>query len=187
MGSAALPKIGPCQVLFGTAGSEIDLGFCKSATFHLTESRADVVHSQTGVEPYDQVISGRGVTVEVEFTEPTYALLQSLLPVGTNWTPSGPTPLTGVSNEAFEVRLGLGMSARDNAQSLVIKPYVDGVPSTNQEDWITVPVASPGPELEWVFDATTQRVTKGTFRGFPVSAALPRIVFLGRSTDLPLV
>ncbi len=188
MSSSLLPNLGPAQVLFGPAGVEYDLGKTKEVDFKLTETVAEVTYDQTGESPYDEVISGRKVEADCNFGDLSYTLFNSVLSgQGGAWWSTQVTPSATASAEAFDIRTGIGTSKRNIAQSLVLRPYSGpNTPSTDSEDWITIPVCAPKLDASLRFDPKTQRVLKCTFVGYPVSVALPRIAFLGASAQLPL-
>ncbi len=187
MGALKLPQLGPCQVFYGAAGVEVELGKTKGVNFRLREDAADITYDQTGTGPWDRVTTGKVCEVECNFANLSYDLLEQILPTEAEWWGTAGTPTPGISNDALDIRLGLGTSHRDNAKRLIIKPYVNGVPSADEEDWITVPLAFPTVNIDWAYDATSQRVANCVFHAFPVSQNLPRIVFLGDESALPLV
>jgi hypothetical protein len=187
MGATKLPQLGPCQVWFGAAGAEVELGKTKGVTLRLTEDTAPILYDQTGTGPWDLITVGKICDIECNFANLSYDLLEQVLPTEAEWYGASGTPTTGISNDALDIRLGLGTSHRDNAKRLILKPYVNGVVSPDKEDWIYAPLAFPAIDLTWEFDATNQRVVKAVFHSFPVSQNLPRILFLGAEAQLPLV
>jgi len=187
MGATKLPQLGPCQVWFGDAGSEVELGKTHDVIIRLVEETAPITYAQTGTGPWDLVTVGKICDIECQFASLNYDLFEQVLPTEAEWYGAAGTPTVGISNDALDIRLGLGTSHRDHAKRLIIKPYVDGVPSVDEEDWITAPVCFPQVNMEWHFNATDQRILTATFHSFPLSQALPRILFLGDEAQLPLV
>jgi hypothetical protein len=186
MGATKLPQLGPCQVWYGTAGAEVELGKTKGVNWRLTEATAPITYDQTGTGPWDLVTVGKECQVDANFANLKYDLFEQLLPTEAEWYATGATPAAGPSNDALEIRLGLGTSFRDNAKRLILKPYVNGVPSSDTEDWIYFPLAFPSVDMDWGFNATDQRVIKCTFHCFPLSQSLPRICWLGAEAKLPV-
>jgi hypothetical protein len=187
MGATKLPQLGPCQVYWGSAGAEVELGKTKDVHWRLTEDTAPILYDQTGTGPWDLITTGKVCEVDANFANLSYDLFEQLLPTEAEWYATGATPAAGISNDALEIRLGLGTSHRDNARRLILKPYVNGVPSIDKEDWIYFPVAFPTVDMDWAFNASDQRVMKVMFHAFPQSQNLPRICWLGDESKLPLV
>lgn len=187
MGATNLPKLGPCQVWFGAAGAETELGKTHNVVLRIREDTAPITYAQTGTGPWDMITVGKIVEIQCEFASLCYDLFERVLPTEAEWYAAVTTPAPGISNDALEIRLGLGTSHRDNAKRLILKPYVNGVPSADEEDWITAPLAFPQVDAEMMFNATDQRLLNVLFHAFPVSQSLPRILYLGDEHQLPLV
>jgi len=155
-------ELGPCQVLFGTAGSETDLGKTQGGvTVSFNTSVADLLSDQFGTAPEDQAITGQGATVTVPLAEYSVenlaiALNQTALDYGGDKGIKG-SLLTGTFLKSAK------------AQSLLIKKYVNGVPSTDEDDWIRFPSAAPTGTFDIPYDAATQRVIEVTFTAYPDS------------------
>ena len=187
MGSLNLPKLGPCQVWYGLAGAESEMGKTKNVIWKLTENSAPITYDQTGVGAWDEIITGKTCEVEANFANLCYDLFEKVLPNEAEWYAIGGTPAGGISNDALEIRLGLGTSMRDHAKRLILKPYVNGVPSLDKEDWVYFPLAYPVVDMEFQFNATDQRIIHVVFHCYPESQALPRIAWLGDTNQLPVV
>jgi hypothetical protein len=186
MSASSLPLLGPCQVWWGTAGAETELGKTHGGvTFRCTEEAVDIFFDQFGTTPYDSYTVGKPTEVECNFANLSYTLLANILPTEATLYGGDPTPTPYVGDDAIDIWLGLGTSHRANAKRLILIPYVDGIPSANVEDRIYIPLAFPRINLEWMFDAETQRVVNCIFKAFPVSQATPRIWFMGDESLLP--
>ncbi len=185
MPATALPILGPCDVLYGPAGAEEDLGFTRSVTPRITEAAADVVHDQTGTSPWDRYTTGKAVEIEMTLDDLSYELWEKVSPTQATVYSSGPTPTPSDGDDALDYQLGLGTSHRENAQRLILKPYVNGVASSNEEDWIVFPLVYLRVEAELSFDAETQRGLHVIGEVFPVSKDNPRLFFMGSEALLP--
>ena len=150
-------ELGPCQVLYGTAGSEVDLGKTHGGVIvKLEDDYADLMSDQYGTAPEDTIITGNKAEVEINFAEVDFDLLADVLNQDTfGATPSG---LTGENN--------VGTSLLTNAQSLILVKYVAGIPSTDLEDRVVFPAAAPMSQIELSYDAENQRILKATFKCF---------------------
>ncbi len=152
-------ELGPCQVKFGTAGSETDLGKTHGGvTIKIVDDSVDLHSDQYGSSPEDTVITGTTVEVETALAEVTF----DELAIALNQTKFGTLLTGGIPGEN-----NVGTSMLDNAQQLVLTKYVDGSASSDATDVITFPAASPVSDVELTYDADNQRVLKLTFKCFP--------------------
>lgn len=143
-------ELGPCQVLFGPDGSEVDLGGTQTVDLSITTSTADLKRDQFGDMAYDKVITGHGATVTVNLTDITFANLAVAL---------NQTARTNGSDNAVAGTNKVGTKLRAIAQSLILKKYVSGIVSTDEDDWfIARKAAALAEEVKQTFDATTQRI-----------------------------
>ena len=151
--------LGPCQVLFGTAAAEVDIGKTQGGVrVAFSEDVADLMSDQYGSQPEDQMITGHTATVVTALADYSVenlatALNQSMLSLG--------------SKEGFKGSSLVGTKLSTKGQSLLLKKYVDGIVSTDENDWIRFPVAAPTGAFEVSFDGATQRVIEVTFQAFP--------------------
>ena len=182
----ALPLLGPCQVWWGPAGAETELGKTHGGVeFRCTEDAVDIFFDQFGTTPWDSYSVGKPTEIECNFANLSYTLLELLMPTEATVYGAMPTPTPYIGDDAIDIWVGLGTSHRANSQRLILIPYVNGVPSPNVEDHIFVPLAFPRINLAWMFDAETQRVVNCLFKAFPVSQAIPRIWFMGNEDLIP--
>lgn len=154
--------LGPCQVLFGTAGAEVDLGKTEGGVrVTFATEVADLLSDQFGTAPEDQVITGQGASIVVPLAEYTLenlaiALHHDVLAIG--------------ADKGFWGTLLTGTKLTTKANSLLLKKYVSGVPSTNENDWLRFPVAAPSGAIEVPFSKSDQRIIEVTFVAFPDSS-----------------
>lgn len=151
--------LGPCQVLFGTAGSEVDIGKTQGGVrVAFSEDVVDLMSDQYGSQPEDQAITGHTATIITALADYSVdnlaiALNQTALQIG--------------SKEGFKGSSLVGTMLSTKGQSLLLKKYVAGIVSTNENNWIRFPVAAPTGAFELTFDGATQRVIEVTFQAFP--------------------
>ena len=153
-------ELGPCQVAFGTAGAEVDLGKTMGGvTVTISDDSVDLVSDQYGSSAEDTVITGTTVEVSVNFAEVGLDLLNSVLQAQ-NTSPNS-------DFVAGENKVGTSLLAI--AQSLKLTKYVSGAVSTDPADFITFPAAAPLGEAELTYDSANQRVVAATFKCFPAT------------------
>jgi hypothetical protein len=154
--------LGPCQVLFGDPGNEVDLGVTSGGVRFIDEiSTQDLTTDQFGESPVDSVVTGRNVRVECKFADirQNLELWAKVLP-GAQLTGTPP-------NQKLTVKRNVGENDRSVAKRLILKRIVGDVPSTDKRDWIICPIATPRASPSLDFDATTQRALDVTFKIYP--------------------
>ncbi len=155
-------ELGPVQVYFGTAGSELDIGPTEGGVVvNFGMDVQDLMTDQTGTTPQDQVISGQPTSVtcplaSISFSNLGIALNQSVSTAGAC------TLITGTNLTGTKLKLA-------KAKSLLLKKFVGGVPSTSPNDYFRFPQAAPAGTFELTFSRDGQRVIETEFRTFPDS------------------
>jgi len=150
-------ELGPCEVKYGVAGSEVSLGKTQGGvTLRISDDSVDLKSDQYGTSAEDTIITGTTVEVEANFAEVSFALIAQILNQSVFGAAAG---VLGENN--------VGTSLKSVAKSLVLTKYVNGIPSTDPLDTITCPLAAPLGKLELAFDADNQRVLPATFKCFP--------------------
>lgn len=150
-------ELGPCQISFGTAGAEVDLGRTEGDVVITWETDiADLKSDQYGTKPEDQVITGMGATIKVPLAENTK----------TNWA-LALNQSVSVGGHLIEGASIIGTKLYDQAESLLLKKYVDGVASTDEADWIRFPRAAPTGNFSTSFGVANQRIIEVTFTAYP--------------------
>ena len=150
--------LGPCQVLFGVhAGdAEVDLGRTEGGVrVAFSTDVADLATDQRGTTPEDQVVTGQGALITVPLAE--YNLTN--LGLALNQDVIGDALIEG------ENIVGTKLSSKAN--SLLLKKYVNGAPSIDEEDWIRFPEAAPQGNFEISFSKDGQRIIEIVFTAFP--------------------
>jgi len=154
-------ELGPCQVLFGTAGSEADLGKTQGGVrITFSEDVADLLSDQYGTQPEDQVITGHSADIAMPLAE--YSITNLALALNQTKKQLG-------AQEGFKGSSLVGTNLSTKGQSLLLKKYVSGVVSTDENDFIRFPVAAPTGSFEIPFDGSNQRIIEVTFKAFPDS------------------
>lgn len=150
---------GPCEVWYGTKGAEAILGpYFESAKFNTSSTSSDVKESSHGTTPVDSILTGYGeTTVTVPFTRISLASLATVIPGAT---------ISGTGFKAIPSD-EIGRSQYDSSNSLILKPIVDGSPSTDVSEWLQCDHAYPNVDMEIVYDNDGQRVFNVIFKCFP--------------------
>jgi hypothetical protein len=150
-------ELGPCQVAYGTSGSETDLGKTfGGVTVRISDDSVDLKSDQFGTSAEDTVITGTNVEVELALAE---------LDLATMATALGQT----LAGDAVPGENKVGTSLLAESQSLKLTKYVGGTVSTDAADEITFPAAAPISNVELTYDAENQRVMRLTFKCFPAA------------------
>lgn len=151
--------LGPCRVYFGTDGSEADLGRTQGGVrVNFTQATADLKSDQYGTEPEDQAITGHGAEITVPLADYSIENLAIAL---------GKTVKTLGLDKGIKGGSVVGTLRSSLAKSLLIKKYVDGQISGDENDWIRFPKAAPGGTFTVSFDGENQRIIETPFRAFP--------------------
>jgi hypothetical protein len=151
-------ELGPCDVAYGTSGSETSLGKTSGGvTVTIKDDSVDLLSDQYGSSPEDTIITGTTVEVSMALAEITMETLASILQP--QQTTSATDAMAGLNKVA--------LSLLANAQSLLLTKYVDGAASTDVADTIIFPAAAPVGDVELAYDASNQRVLNATFKCFP--------------------
>jgi len=150
-------ELGPCQVLFGDEDSEVDLGRTEGGVvITWITDLTDLMSDQYGSQPEDQVVTGMGATIVVPLAENTKF----------NWALALNQSVSAGGNLVEGASI-IGTKLYDQANSLLLKKYVAGSPSTDEADWIRFPKAAPSGNFETTLGKTNQRIIEITFTAFP--------------------
>lgn len=152
--------LGPCAIIF----DDVDLGATLGGVkFRHTEESRPVREDQQGVTSVDELKVGATCEVEVPLTRTALGQLSKVI---------GNATYTGTK---LEVGVVIGESLLTNAKTLVIKPIIESVVSTDSSTWLTIYKAYPRADLEVSYDYDNQRVYKVIFKAFPDSGKLWKI------------
>ena len=151
--------LGPCGVFFGTEDSEEDLGKTQGGVkVVFGQAVADLLSDQYGTEPEDQVITGHSAVITIPMADYTLANFAIAL---------HKEVLDLVDDSGIKGDSVVGTKLTTYANSLLLKKYVDGIVSTDEDDWLRFPNAAPTGNPEVMFDGSTQRIISSEFRAFP--------------------
>lgn len=160
-------KLGPAYAYYGTAGAEATVGFSEGGMkWQVTTTTAEVKFDQRGVSAAKKIITGRGAQVTLMLAEDVLETYQLMFP-GTQIEADTITPTT----RKLVITQNVGLDLLTVAKSLLIKPQVSGVPSTDENEWVRFYKAVPtdvSPTVEYNRD--NQRIFEVVFDCFPDSA-----------------
>ena len=164
--------LGPCRAYFGVAGSEADLGKTQGGVkVQFMQGVADLKSDQFGTEPEDQMIVGQGATIVIPLADYTLDSLATAL---------GQTKKTLGADAGIKGSSLVGTLKTTLAHSLLLKKYVNGAISTDEDNWMQFPIAAPDGNFEVVFDSDSQRIIESSFRAYPDADGL--LYYIGSDT-----
>lgn len=149
--------IGPAIVEFGEDSDKVEFDITKGGiVFTATFTKQDVIVDQYGDTPVKSIIKGLTAQVTVPFALHDLKKVNAITP--------GSELVTENDKTKLNVYGAAGYDMLKNAKKLVIKPTD---PDSTEEDWITIPLAGPLPELNYGYDSDNERITNVTFAGYP--------------------
>lgn len=150
-------KIGPAIVEYGEGADKVVYDITKGGiVFTATFTKQDVTVDQYGDTPVKAIIKGLTAQVVVPFALHNLKKIATVTPGSELITQNGKTKLN--------VYAAAGYDMLKNAKPMVIKPTD---PDSTEDDWITIPQASPLPELNYAYDSDNERITNITFASYP--------------------
>lgn len=155
--------LGPCEVWFGAKDSETKVGESHGGViFKYSQQSAPIQEDAEGISVQDNIVIGVSeCSVTAPFTRLTLLKLASVSPAI-----EFSSGASGEDNLLYG-HIDVGKSCKDNAASLILKPIVDGVVSTDTTEWLYLPLAYPNmTNIEITFDSETQRVYNIIFTGY---------------------
>jgi hypothetical protein len=164
--------IGPAKVEFGEGTPDIfDItkgGIVFSANF----TKQDITVDQFGDTPVKSILKGGTCQLVVPFALHDLKKLSAVTP-DSKYAEDSITDPTNVKKR-LNVYAKAGYDLLKNAKKVVVKPTSAG---TTPNDYITVPLGSPLPEISWTYNSDNERVCNITFAGYPDDTGL--LYFLG--------
>src|SRR5690625_2207608 len=150
-------KIGPAIVEYGSGADMVTFEITKGGiVFTATFTKQDVTVDQYGDTPVKSIIKGLTSEVVVPFALHDLKKISAVTP--------GSELITENDKSKLNVYADAGYDMLKNAKPLVIKPTD---PDSTKDDWITLPLAGPMPELNYTYDSDNERITNVTFASYP--------------------
>lgn len=148
------------ELTWDIGGTPIIMGPTKGGIMFKSElSTVDIMQDGSGDAPFDSVTKGRVVTLEINMSEMTASRLALI---------QGVTETIG---PVFTFDNSCGVSLRDVAKKITIKPIVNLETSVDSSEWQSVLKCSPPLDVfEFGFDDENQRLFKAIFKVFPDDA-----------------
>lgn len=173
-------RLGPCNIYLFEASADVNVGYVEGVEISITPEMANLMGGQAGTTPVDKVVTG--VEGKVSF------LIQQIELVGWRRALLGVTQSfqgsTTPANKRLEVQSRAGQSMRALAKKMTIKPIYGGTETTNVEEIIVIPFASPDAEtVQLMLNSSTQETIKALYYMYPDSTKRNRIMYFGDDTS----
>jgi len=153
-------ELSPCQINY--KGS--DLGRTNGGvTLTLSQSGVTLNTDQDGETPVDEYIVGTDVRVSGNLADIELDNIANIM---------NETKVTDGTKEKVEINTNVGTSLLDNGGELILKPYVNGSVTTDQNKWITLHNAGIKATAEMQYDMSNQRVIAFEATGYADSTGL---------------
>lgn len=173
-------RLGPANIYLFENSADVNIGYVDSVEISVTPQVANLMGGQAGTTPVDKVITG--VEGKVSFNIQQIELSgwrRALLGVAQAFQ-----GVTTPANKRLEIQSKAGQSLRALAKKMTIKPIYGGLETTNVEEIIVVPFASPDADtVNLILSASTQEMIKATYYMFPDSTKRNRILYFGDDTS----
>lgn len=155
-----IANISAGEFIWDVGGTPVNMGPTTGAIlFKSTQSTVDIFVDGYGDTPYDSVTKGRPVELELNMSEMNVGRLSLI---------QGVTVETG---PVFKFDNNCGVSLRDAAKKITIKPKINLVVSTDATEWLSVYKCSPPLDVfEFGYDDESHRIFKVIFKVFPDDA-----------------
>lgn len=150
--------IGPVELTFGGTVLGNTRG---GATLSYNEETTKTTIDKFGTTARAKMIIGQAVTISAAIGEATLAQLAKIL---------GTTVTAGSTTDEVVLQNRVGENLLDSADTLIIKPIIEGTVSATEADWIYVPLATLTANFETPFELENQRAWAFTAEGHPVQA-----------------
>lgn len=139
-------QLSPCQVHF--KGS--DLGKTQGGvTLAINQTSVTLHTDQDGEVPVDEQITGTTVVVTGNLADISLDNIASIM---------NETKATDGTKEKVEINTNVGTSLLDSGGELILKPYVNGSVTDDQNKWITLHNAGMKATTDMAYNASDQRV-----------------------------
>ena len=151
-------NVGPVEIVFNAVSIGLTQGGSKLA---VTRDVAVTTADKTGKTSRAKIVTGHGVKVTGAITEATLVQLAAVI---------GGSVTEGATTDELKIKAQVGKDLLSEAKILILKPIVEGVTSTDEEDWITIPKATINPAFDVPFELENQKVWGFEFEGHPLTA-----------------
>jgi len=154
--SLPIKDLGPCAVIWDLDDANVTLNPTFGGVIFRTEELfVGIKEDQAGVVDVDATYTGRTAELVVPMTRSSLDQLEAVITGSTK----------GADFLKVKNRVGHQMFA--DAKEIILKPTVDGTPSTTDTEWLHIHRCYPVASLEFVYDNAGQRVCNVVFKVFP--------------------
>ena len=137
-------------IIFDASASNPNGGSDGGVGISIAHEMRDSKRDATGAENHDSTVVGQMVAVRSPLAGLSLEQFEAVIP--------GAVLSDGPATKSLELRSPVGMSARDNAELLIIKPLINGVMSTDESDWIQFEKAFPVGQFDFLFSNEDTKV-----------------------------
>jgi hypothetical protein len=133
-----------------------DLGALRNVKPSFETLGIPLMGGQTGEIEWDEIDKGMKVTIKLELEEITFENFALAIPGGI------------VVGDTLLINSNVGASRRAAAKPLIIKPLIGGVETTDEQEWLTFPLAAigSGQAVELSFNDGNQQIISANFKVF---------------------
>lgn len=157
--------LGPAQPYFGTVSAETTLGFTEGGlSVRLTDERADLKYDRGGTNPADSTQIGRMIEISMSLAEIDHDNITLSLPGSTKIVDGMDASRTKVN---VPVGVGNQMTRDGFAKSLLIKPLIAGIVTTDEQFFVRFGAAAPRIDTELSYSRENQQLLALTFFAYP--------------------
>jgi hypothetical protein len=144
--------IGPADLTFGA----VALGRSSEVTLDGSWTTADAKSAQAGEVPDGIYTAGLGLSATCLLAETTIVTILAL------------TPNSLATDDGAFLGNSVGENLRLSADTLLVKPYVNGAPLSDESKWIRYALASPIPDFSLPYNVDGERYFNVLFRAYEV-------------------
>ncbi len=153
-------ELSPCQIEIDSS----DMGKTEGGvTLEVTEETVTLHTDQDGTTPVDEQVTGTIMRVTGNLAEITLSNIATL---------TKGTKVTDGDKEKVEINSNVGTSLLTNCKELVLKPYVSGSVTTDNNKFITIHQAGLKINASMTYNRSDQRVIAFEATGYADSVGL---------------
>ncbi|MCU9614082.1 hypothetical protein OEV98_10975 [Caldibacillus lycopersici] len=134
-------------------------------------TKQDITVDQFGDTPVKAILKGGTCQLTVPFALSDLKKLSTVTP-GSKYQEDATDPEN--VKKRLNVYAKAGYDLLKDAKKVVVKPTT---PGTTPNDYITIPLGAPLPEISWTYNSDNERVANIVFAGYPDTEGL--LYFLG--------
>jgi hypothetical protein len=168
-------RLGPANIYLTENAVSTYVGGTAQIDITVKQTWADLMCDQLGTQAANKVLVGVEAYCEFVFREIDLKNFSRALAATKSYIDD-----VDASKRRVEVYPRVGIDLATLARTMVIKPLVGGVETTDKEQWITADKAAPDTETaKWAYAASGQRDIPARFYFMPDGANNNRLFYMG--------